>query len=62
VFSNIRRLRRRSDEAGESGQTLVEYTLILMVVALLTIVALESIGLTVQEFITDAATGVGGGA
>jgi Flp pilus assembly pilin Flp len=50
--------RRHTDE---SGQTLVEYTLILMFVALVTIGAVETIGTTVADFLSDAAAGVGGG-
>lgn len=45
----------------ESGQTLVEYALILVLVVLLTITALTSIGTTVSAFFTNAATGLGGG-
>lgn len=44
----------------ESGQTLVEYAMILMLVALLTVTALTSIGATVSNFFADAATGLGG--
>jgi Flp pilus assembly pilin Flp len=56
VFSRIRRLRRRD----ESGQTLVEYTLILMFVVLLAVTALQVIGTNITQFISDAAAGVGG--
>jgi Flp pilus assembly pilin Flp len=61
VFSNICRLIRADEEARESGQTLVEYALILMLVVLLTVTALQTIGDTLLQFITDAAEGVGGG-
>jgi pilus assembly protein Flp/PilA len=47
-------------KSEESGQTLVEYALILMLVTLLTITALTSIGTTVSAFFTNAATGLGG--
>jgi Flp pilus assembly pilin Flp len=60
VFSNIRRSARLVNETDESGQTLVEYTLILMFVALVTVTALEAIGLTVIGFIEDATAGFGG--
>jgi Flp pilus assembly pilin Flp len=59
VFSNIRRLIQDND-ARESGQTLVEYAFILMLVALLTVTALQTIGESIQVFISDAAAGVGG--
>ncbi|HXV03858.1 MAG TPA: hypothetical protein VFP24_09830 [Gaiellaceae bacterium] len=44
----------------ESGQTLVEYALVLMLVAFLTVTALTSIGVTVSNFFADAAAGLGG--
>jgi Flp pilus assembly pilin Flp len=50
--------RRHTDE---SGQTLVEYTLILMFVALVTIGAVETLGTTIVGFLSDAAAGLGGG-
>ena len=52
-------LRRFGSE--ESGQTLVEYALILMLVAFLTFAALTSIGTTVATFLADAASALGGG-
>jgi Flp pilus assembly pilin Flp len=61
VCSNkISRLTRRDDESSESGQALVEYALILMLVALLTLTALETIGGTVSQFLSDAAEAFGG--
>jgi Flp pilus assembly pilin Flp len=60
VFSKIRRSTRRAGEAGDSGQTLVEYTLILMLVVLLAVTALQVIGTSITQFIADAAAGVGG--
>jgi Flp pilus assembly pilin Flp len=45
----------------DSGQTLVEYALILMLVAFLTVSALTTIGTTVATFLGDAATALGGG-
>jgi Flp pilus assembly pilin Flp len=53
-------LTRRGDAACESGQALVEYALILMLVVLVTLAALETIGGTVSEFLADAAEGFGG--
>jgi Flp pilus assembly pilin Flp len=44
----------------DSGQTLVEYAMVLMLVALLTVTALTSIGATVSDFLANAATGLGG--
>jgi len=61
VCSNIKRLIRRGEDACESGQALVEYALILMLIALLTLAALETIGGTVSQFLSDAAEGFGGG-
>jgi Flp pilus assembly pilin Flp len=58
VFSKIRRLKRRA--ADDGGQTLVEYTLILMFVVLLAVTALQVIGTNITQFIADAAAGVGG--
>jgi Flp pilus assembly pilin Flp len=60
VFSKISRTTRRSEDSCESGQALVEYALILMLVALVTLAALETIGGTVSEFFSDAADGFGG--
>jgi Flp pilus assembly pilin Flp len=57
VFSKIRSLNQR---AGDDGQTLVEYTLILMLVVLLSVTALQVIGTNITQFISDAAAGVGG--
>jgi Flp pilus assembly pilin Flp len=53
--------RLRRFESEETGQTLVEYALILMLVALLTLTALTSIGTTVATFLGDAAAALGGG-
>ena len=54
MFSKIRRLQQ------DGGQTLVEYTLILMFVVLLAVTALQVIGTNITQFIADAAAGVGG--
>jgi Flp pilus assembly pilin Flp len=61
VFSKINSLTGRGDDSSESGQALVEYALILMLVALLTLAALETIGGTVSQFLSDAAEGFGSG-
>ena len=45
----------------ETGQSLVEYTLILLLVVLVTITALQLIGTTVSGLISQAAAGFGGG-
>jgi Flp pilus assembly pilin Flp len=60
VFSIISRLIRRVGVACESGQALVEYALILMLIALLTVAALQTIGGSVSTFLSDAAAGLGG--
>ena len=41
---------------SESGQTLVEYSLILMLIALVSIVALTTIGTTVRDFLMSIAS------
>jgi Flp pilus assembly pilin Flp len=61
VFSKINSLTGRGEDSSESGQALVEYALILMLVALLTLAALETIGGTVSQFLSDAAEGFGSG-
>jgi Flp pilus assembly pilin Flp len=60
VFSKISSVARRGEDSSESGQALVEYALILMFVAILTLAALETIGGTVSQFLSDAAAGFGG--
>ena len=60
MFSIITRFARRAQASDDGGQTLVEYTLILMFVALVTVTALEALGLKVTGFIDDAAAGLGG--
>jgi Flp pilus assembly pilin Flp len=59
VISNIRRVVRRSEER-ESGQALVEYALILMLIAFIAFGALEAIGTSVAGALSDAAAGFGG--
>jgi Flp pilus assembly pilin Flp len=60
MFSIITRFAGRADASDDGGQTLVEYTLILMFVALVTVTALEALGLKVVGFIDDATAGFGG--
>jgi Flp pilus assembly pilin Flp len=60
VISNISRFVRRSQEERESGQALVEYALILMLIAFITFGALEAIGTSVADVLSDAAAGFGG--
>jgi Flp pilus assembly pilin Flp len=60
VFSKISCTTRRGEQSSESGQALVEYALILMLVVLVTLAALETIGGTVSQFLADAAEGFGG--
>jgi Flp pilus assembly pilin Flp len=61
VFSNIVRLARQGDRERESGQALVEYALILMLIALVAVGALTQIGVNIVGPLSDAAAGVGGG-
>jgi Flp pilus assembly pilin Flp len=61
VFSKIRRITRLGLVPHESGQALVEYALILALVALLAAATLQAIGGSVSQFISDAAAGVNGG-
>ena len=61
VISKIWSLRRERDAAArESGQALVEYTLILIVIAFVTFAALQAIGTSVTGALFDAAAGFGG--
>jgi Flp pilus assembly pilin Flp len=60
VNSIVRRFTREGEDKRESGQALVEYTLILMLVALITFAALETIGTSVVSALGDAAAGFGG--
>lgn len=60
VNSNFSRFVRRSQEDRESGQALVEYALILMLIAFIAFGALEAIGTSVADVLSDAAAGFGG--
>jgi Flp pilus assembly pilin Flp len=60
VFSNIRKFGLGSEDARESGQALVEYALIVTVIAMLCVGALTSIGGSVSQVFTDLATAIAG--
>jgi Flp pilus assembly pilin Flp len=60
VISNISRFTRQGEEARESGQALVEYTLLLMLICFVCFVALEALGTSVVGALGDAAAGFGG--
>lgn len=49
--------RAAKERKDELGQTLVEYSLILLLVALLVIVPVSQIGTTVLQFLTSVAGG-----
>jgi Flp pilus assembly pilin Flp len=60
VISSISRFTRRGEKASESGQALVEYALILMLICFIAFTALEVIGTSVVGALGDAASGFGG--
>ena len=60
MISRICSFGRESDAERESGQALVEYTLILVVIAFVTFAALQAIGTSVTGALFDAAAGFGG--
>lgn len=60
MISNIRRFVGWSEDERESGQALVEYALILILIAFITFGALEAIGTSVTGALSDAAAGFGG--
>ena len=60
VVSNIKRFTRQGEDARESGQALVEYTLILMLIAFVAFGTLEVLGTSVTGALGDAAAGFGG--
>jgi Flp pilus assembly pilin Flp len=60
VIPNTNRLLQASEDDRESGQALVEYTLLLMCVALVAVTALTTIGVNILEPLSDVATGIGG--
>ena len=59
MISNIRRFIRKGG-ANDEGQALVEYALILMLIAFVAFGALDVIGASVVGALTDAASGFGG--
>jgi Flp pilus assembly pilin Flp len=60
VISNIRSFSREGEAPRESGQALVEYALILMLLAFVAFAALQVIGVSVVSALSDAASGFGG--
>lgn len=60
MISNIRRFGRQGRLACESGQALVEYCLILMLIAFVAFGALQVLGTSVIQALGDAAAGFGG--
>jgi Flp pilus assembly pilin Flp len=61
VSSNIQSFARRGEDGRESGQALVEYALILMLVAFVAFGVLEVLGESVAGAISDATAGFDGG-
>jgi len=60
VFSIIRHLTRQGGDRCESGQALVEYTLILTFIALVAFATLETIGPGIKEPLKIISDGLGG--
>ena len=60
MISNISRFTPQGEEARESGQALVEYTLLLMLICFVCFFALEALGTSVVGALGDAAAGFGG--
>lgn len=60
MISNIKRFTREGEDTRESGQALVEYTLILMLIAFVAFATLEVLGTSVVGALGDAAAGFGG--
>jgi Flp pilus assembly pilin Flp len=52
------RLLSRARISGDAGQALVEYSLVILFVALVAVAALSAIGASVSDFIASAANGV----
>jgi Flp pilus assembly pilin Flp len=61
VISNIQRLARQGDDRRESGQALIEYALILMLVAFVAFGVLQALGTSVAGAISDTVAGFDGG-
>ena len=60
MISNISRLTRQGEDTRESGQALVEYTLILLLICFVAFATLEVLGTSVLGALGDAASGFGG--
>jgi Flp pilus assembly pilin Flp len=60
VFSNGSWFLEGSSDSGEDGQALVEYALLLMLIAMVAVTTLEQIGLSVIGPLTDVLVGLGG--
>ena len=55
-----RRQPRRGDHAGQRGQGLVEYALILVLVAVVVVTVLATLGTRITTVFTDVARALGG--
>jgi Flp pilus assembly pilin Flp len=60
VSKTLSRLIGGGYSSREAGQALVEYALVLTCVALVTVTALQTIGVGVLDHLSDAAAGLGG--
>lgn len=60
MFSNGRCFFEGSSDSGEDGQALVEYALLLMLIAMVAVTTLEQIGLSVIGPLTEVLVGLGG--
>ena len=60
MFSNGRWFLDGSSDSPEDGQALVEYALLLMLIAMVAVTTLEQIGLGVIGPLTEVLVGLGG--
>jgi len=60
VISRGQDFAEHREDANDSGQALVEYALILMLIAFVAFAALEVIGTGISGALSDAASGFGG--
>lgn len=60
IVNRFTRFTREGEDSRESGQALVEYALILMLIAFVTFASLQVIGTNVIGALADAASGFGG--
>lgn len=60
IVNRLARRTRRADDSHESGQALVEYALILLLIAFVAFTSLQVLGTGVVGALTDAAAGFGG--